>query len=120
LIDHVMNRDDLLRRARGALVGVAIGDAMGAPVEGRSAAEIRAQHGRVTGFLSEDAAGTDDTDFTLFNATLLATYGSAITVEQVEAEWRDKLLVHLRGNAFLVTWSTDDRYRSTETVWRFD
>jgi ADP-ribosylglycohydrolase len=88
----MLNRDDLLRRAHGALVGVAIGDAMGAPVEGRSATEIRAQHGRVTGFLSEAAAGTDDTDFTLFNATLLATYGAAITVEQVEAEWRDKLL----------------------------
>jgi ADP-ribosylglycohydrolase len=65
---------------------------MGAPVEGRSAAEIRAQHGRVEGFLSEAAAGTDDTDFTLFNATLMATYGANITAEQVEAEWRDKLL----------------------------
>jgi ADP-ribosylglycohydrolase len=87
-----LNRDDLLRRAHGALLGVAIGDAMGAPVEGRSAAEIRAQYGRVTGFLSDMAVGTDDTDFTLFNATLLATYGPAITAEQVEAEWRDKLL----------------------------
>jgi ADP-ribosylglycohydrolase len=87
-----LNRDDLLRRARGALLGVAIGDAMGAPVEGRSAAEIRAEYGRVTGFLSDAAIGTDDTDFTLFNATLLATYGSAITSAQVEAEWRDKLI----------------------------
>ena len=87
-----MNRDDLLRRAHGALLGVAIGDAMGAPVEGRSAAEIRAEYGRVTGFLSDAAVGTDDTDFTLFNAMLLATYGAAITTEQVEVEWRDKLL----------------------------
>ena len=87
-----MNRDDLLRRARGALLGVAIGDAMGAPVEGRSAAEIRAQYGRITGFLSDAAVGTDDTDFTLFNALLLAEYGPAITIAQVEAEWRDKLL----------------------------
>jgi ADP-ribosylglycohydrolase len=88
----MLNRDDLLRRARGALVGVAIGDAMGAPVEGRSAVDIRAEYGRVSGFLSDSTAGTDDTDFTLFNATLLATHGAAITVEQVEAEWRDKLL----------------------------
>ena len=87
-----VDRDDLLRRARGALLGVAIGDAMGAPVEGRSAAEIRAEHGRVTGFLSDAAAGTDDTDFTLFNATLLAAYGAAITVAEVEAAWRDLLL----------------------------
>lgn len=87
-----LNRTDLMRRAHGALVGVAIGDAMGAPVEGRTAAEIRATHGRLTGFLTEAAAGTDDTDFTLFNAHLLITHGPAITVEQVEAEWRDKLL----------------------------
>jgi ADP-ribosylglycohydrolase len=87
-----MNRDDLLRRARGALLGVAIGDAMGAPVEGRSAAEIRAQYGHVTGFFNDTAVGTDDTDFTLFNAYLLATYGPSITLTQVEHEWRDKLL----------------------------
>lgn len=87
-----MDRDDLIRRARGALVGVAIGDMMGAPVEGRSAADIRAEYGPLTGFLSDAASGTDDTDFTLFNATLLVRHGAAITAEQVEAEWRDKLL----------------------------
>jgi ADP-ribosylglycohydrolase len=87
-----LDRADLLRRAHGALLGVAIGDAMGAPVEGRSAAEIRAAHGRITGFLTDAAAGTDDTDFTLFNAYLLTTHGRAITPAQVEAEWRDKLL----------------------------
>jgi ADP-ribosylglycohydrolase len=87
-----MDDADLLRRAQGALLGVAIGDAMGAPVEGRTAAEIRAQYGTLTGFLSDAAAGTDDTDFTLFNAYLLTTYGATITLENVEAEWRDKLL----------------------------
>lgn len=87
-----MNHDDLQRRAHGALLGVAIGDAMGAPVEGRSAIEIRAQYGHVTDFLSDAAVGTDDTDFTLFNAYLLTTYGVDITLDQVEAEWRDKLL----------------------------
>jgi ADP-ribosylglycohydrolase len=88
----MLNKDDLLRRAHGALLGVAIGDAMGAPVEGRSAADIRAEYGRISGFLSAAAAGTDDTDFTLFNAMLLATYGPAITAEQVEHEWREQLL----------------------------
>jgi ADP-ribosylglycohydrolase len=87
-----VNRSDLIRRAQGALFGVAIGDAMGAPVEGRSAAEIRAEYGPLTGFLNANAVGTDDTDFTLFNAWLLCTYGLEITVAQVEAEWRDKLL----------------------------
>jgi ADP-ribosylglycohydrolase len=81
-----------MRRAIGALTGAAVGDAMGAPVEGRTAAEIRARYGRLTGFVSDTAAGTDDTDFTLFNAYLLATYGKSITRENVEFEWRDKLL----------------------------
>jgi ADP-ribosylglycohydrolase len=87
-----MSNADLLRRAHGALIGAAVGDAMGAPVEGRSAAQIRERYGRVTGFVSDASSGTDDTDFTLFNAYLLATYGKNITLEQVEAEWRDKLL----------------------------
>ncbi len=87
-----MNSVDLERRALGALVGAAVGDAMGAPVEGRSAAEIRAQYGPLTGFVSDTAAGTDDTDFTLFNAYLLAAYGKRITLADVEREWRDKLL----------------------------
>ncbi|MBI5303828.1 MAG: ADP-ribosylglycohydrolase family protein [Chloroflexi bacterium] len=84
-------------RAQGALFGVAIGDAMGAPVEGRSAAEIRAQFGRITGFVSDAAVGTDDTDFTLFNAYLLIQHGASITPDQVEAEWRDKLLAPNRA-----------------------
>lgn len=87
-----LNRADLVRRAQGTLFGVAIGDAMGAPVEGHSAAEIRAQFGRITDFVSNAAVGTDDTDFTLFNAYLLIQYGAHITLENVEAEWRDKLL----------------------------
>lgn len=88
----MMDQHDLLRRAQGALLGVAIGDAMGAPVEGRTAAEIRAQYGTLTGFLNDAAVGTDDTDFTLFNAYLLTTYGTTITFADVEVEWRDKLL----------------------------
>ena len=87
-----LNKADLISRAHGALLGVAIGDAMGAPVEGRRAAQIRAEYGPLTGFLDATAAGTDDTDFTLFNAWLLCTYGRGITLAQVEAEWRDKLL----------------------------
>jgi ADP-ribosylglycohydrolase len=84
--------EDLKRRARGSLLGVAIGDAMGAPCEGMSAQAIRQRYGVVTGFLSDEAVGTDDTDFTLFNAHIILTYGPGVTLEQVEAEWRDKLL----------------------------
>jgi len=84
--------DDLRDRAFGCLLGAAIGDAMGAPHEGRSATEIRAEHGRLTGFTSDQSIGTDDTEFTLFNAHILLTYGPDVTMDQIEAEWRDKLL----------------------------
>lgn len=73
-------------------MGTAIGDAIGAPCEGLSAEEIRARYGTLTGFVTERSAGTDDTDFTLFNAHILLACGLNLTLEQVEAEWRDKLL----------------------------
>jgi ADP-ribosylglycohydrolase len=65
---------------------------MGAPCEGLSAEEIRDRYGVVTGFVTDRSSGTDDTDFTLFNAHILLTYGVDVTLEQVEMEWRDKLL----------------------------
>lgn len=83
---------ELQRRARGALLGAAIGDAMGAPCEGRTARDIRAEYGAITGFISDSSVGTDDTDFTLFNAWIVRTHGPQVTPAQVEAEWRDKLL----------------------------
>jgi len=82
----------LQARARGCLLGAAVGDAMGAPCEGLSAEEIHARYGVLTGFVTESSVGTDDTDFTLFNAHILLTHGVEVTREQVEDEWRDKLL----------------------------
>ncbi|MCP4167731.1 MAG: ADP-ribosylglycohydrolase family protein [Chloroflexi bacterium] len=92
LKDLNTSNDTLQNRARGCLLGAAIGDTMGAPCEGLSAQEIRKRYGALTGFVSDRASGTDDTDFTLFNAHILLTYGVDVTVAQVEAEWRDKLL----------------------------
>lgn len=84
--------EDFKRRARGSLLGAAVGDALGAPCEGLTSKAIRERYGTITGFLSDTAVGTDDTDFTLFNSWLLIEYGTQITPEQVAAEWRDKLL----------------------------
>jgi ADP-ribosylglycohydrolase len=95
--------DDLQRRARGSLLGAAIGDAMGAPCEGMTAEAVRETFGVITDFVSDESAGTDDTDFTLFNAYILITHGTALTLEQVEAEWHDKLLsgrYHYRPGGF--------------------
>jgi ADP-ribosylglycohydrolase len=64
---------ELRRRVRGALLGGAVGDALGAPVEGASLAEIRERFGAAG--VSEFAPGrvrpgaiTDDTQMTLFTA----------------------------------------------------
>ncbi|MAU12558.1 MAG: crystallin J1 [Anaerolineaceae bacterium] len=87
-----MQLESLRDKARGSLLGAAIGDAMGAPCEGMSAQAIREQYGVITDFLTDEISGTDDTDFTLFNAHILQTYGVKVTSEQIEYEWRDKLL----------------------------
>jgi ADP-ribosyl-[dinitrogen reductase] hydrolase len=40
-----------IRRARGCLLGLAVGDALGAPLEGLSATQIRSHYGQVTGYV---------------------------------------------------------------------
>jgi len=57
-------------RFRGCLLAGAIGDALGAPVEFWSLAEIRARLGPdgVSGYVNGEAAITDDTQMTLFTA----------------------------------------------------
>ena len=70
----------LKRRYRGCLLGGAVGDALGAPVEFMSLAEIRAQFGRAgiteyTTAFDRKGAITDDTQMTLFTAEgLLRAY----------------------------------------------
>lgn len=64
---------EVRRRYRGCLLGGAVGDALGAPVEFMSLAEIRAQFGRpgITEFTTafdRKGAITDDTQMTLFTA----------------------------------------------------
>jgi ADP-ribosyl-[dinitrogen reductase] hydrolase len=73
-------RDGKLDRARGVLLGLAVGDALGGPLEFMSAAEIRARHrGPIAdyvggGWLSlEPGQGTDDTAMALALARSAAT-----------------------------------------------
>nr|WP_161500173.1 ADP-ribosylglycohydrolase family protein [Streptomyces sp. QL37] len=74
-------------RARGALLGLAVGDALGAPAENLRPSEIRRRWGRIEGFVSADPAGTDDTEYAIFSGLLLARHGSALTVPHVERAW---------------------------------
>ncbi|MFI7277042.1 ADP-ribosylglycohydrolase family protein [Streptomyces sp. NPDC049879] len=74
-------------RARGAFLGLAVGDALGAPAENMKPSQIRARWGRIEGYVSDDPAGTDDTEYAIFSALLLAEHGAALTVAHVEAAW---------------------------------
>ncbi|TQJ52325.1 ADP-ribosylglycohydrolase family protein [Streptomyces sp. SLBN-115] len=78
---------DLRERARGALLGLAVGDALGAPAENMKPSEIRARWGRITGYVTDRPAGTDDTEYAIFSGLLLARHGSALTPAHVEAAW---------------------------------
>ena len=51
----------------GALLGTAVGDALGAPFEGRSRAEVARDFGRVDRFVGADSQGcfTDDTEMSI-------------------------------------------------------
>ncbi|MGW4159697.1 ADP-ribosylglycohydrolase family protein [Streptomyces sp. NPDC004788] len=78
---------DLRERARGALLGLAVGDALGAPAENLRPSQIRARWGRIEGFVTDSPAGTDDTEYAIFSGLLLARHGSALTVAHVEQAW---------------------------------
>ncbi|MFF0005318.1 ADP-ribosylglycohydrolase family protein [Streptomyces tibetensis] len=79
----------LRARARGALLGLAVGDALGAPAENMKPSEIRARWGRITGYVSDNPSGTDDTEYAIFSGLLLARHGSALTPSHVEAAWHE-------------------------------
>lgn len=81
-----------LSRIRGAVLGQAIGDALGAPTEGMTRADIRSRFGRVTGFLSDDPAGTDDTEYAALTAQILLNYGPGLTSADVAVEWTRALV----------------------------
>ncbi|WP_338676111.1 ADP-ribosylglycohydrolase family protein [Streptomyces sp. SCSIO 30461] len=74
-------------RARGALLGLAVGDALGAPAENLRPSEIRRRWGRIEGFVTDNPTGTDDTEYAIFSGLLLARHGSALTIAHVESAW---------------------------------
>jgi ADP-ribosylglycohydrolase len=73
-VEETRQLADRRRRVRGCLLGGAVGDALGWPVEFASLAEIRARFGRdgITELVIDPALGaaaiTDDTQMTLFTA----------------------------------------------------
>ncbi|MEU7300969.1 ADP-ribosylglycohydrolase family protein, partial [Streptomyces sp. NPDC007206] len=84
-------------RARGALLGLAVGDALGAPAENLKPSEIRARWGRITGYVTDSPCGTDDTEYAIFSGLLLARHGSALTAAHVEAAWHEWIADRAEG-----------------------
>ncbi len=84
--------NEIIGRARGCLVGLAVGDALGNPTEGKTITEIRRRWGRVTDFLSPEQYGTDDTEYALFSARLLLTHGRALTPNLVAESWKRDII----------------------------
>lgn len=79
-------------RARGAFVGLAIGDMLGAPAEGKTPDQIQKQWGRITDFLSDDQTVSDDTEFALFSAQLILEKKSELTALDVVQAWRKNII----------------------------
>jgi len=84
-------------KIRGCLVGLAIGDALGAPVEKWSAERIKEKHGRVEGYVAskrvEPGHWTDDTAMSLAVARGIVVANS---------KWQDVL--PMIANEHLVDW----------------
>jgi ADP-ribosylglycohydrolase len=89
---------NLSDRFYGCLIGGAIGDALGAPVEGRNYWDIRREHGRVADLLGSrrsNANGrpggvTDDTALRSYVAATIGRKGGRIRPEDLAAFWIER------------------------------
>lgn len=86
-----MNDLSLIDRARGCLAGLAVGDALGRPVEGMSAEEIRKKYGSVSDFVNMTPGGSDDTEYALLTASAILKYGKRITADNFADFWIEKV-----------------------------
>jgi len=81
-----------LARARGCLVGLAVGDALGQPTEGFTPERVRARYGRIEGLLDPAAAVSDDTEYALFSAQVIIEQRGVPTAADFAAAWRERIV----------------------------
>ncbi|MGW0200179.1 ADP-ribosylglycohydrolase family protein [Nonomuraea sp. NPDC003201] len=81
-------------KARGCLLGLAAGDALGAPAENLSPSEIRRRWGRLTEI---EGGGTDDTEYAIFAASLLVRHGHALSSADVAQAYRREIIPRIAG-----------------------
>jgi ADP-ribosylglycohydrolase len=86
----VLSPEYAYSKARGALLGLAVGDAMGDL--GRRD-EYRKRYGIITQ-LYDDASSTDDTEFALLTARTLLDCAGQLTTDALLASWRLHLLAN--------------------------
>jgi ADP-ribosylglycohydrolase len=86
-------------RARGCLLALAAGDALGAPTEGWARADIRREHGWIEDFLTDDQAGSDDTEYAVLSAWAALAAGRAATSRDVAMVWQRALSEQAGGFA---------------------
>ncbi|MFE2041347.1 ADP-ribosylglycohydrolase family protein [Streptomyces sp. NPDC059477] len=84
-------------RVYGALIGQAVGDALGAPTEGLTRAQIIDRYGWVSDFVDDDPAGTDDTEYAVLTARILLDHDGQPTPAQVGDAWTDNLVNQVGG-----------------------
>ncbi|MDX6346786.1 MAG: hypothetical protein QOF84_1576 [Streptomyces sp.] len=81
----------------GALIGQAVGDALGAPTEGLTRAQIVERYGWVSDFVDDDPAGTDDTEYAVLTARLVLAHGLQLTPAEAGAAWTENLVNQVGG-----------------------
>lgn len=75
------------KKVYGCLIGLSVGDALGAPTEGLALEEIKEKYGWVTDFVNDDPVGTDDTEYTMLTAKIILKYGDKLNYEDMTREW---------------------------------
>lgn len=86
-----MSNTDVRNRARGAIAGLSVGDALGRPVEGLLPHEIQEKWGRVEGYISSEPLGSDDTEYALLTAMALLEFGSDFNANNIAGLWVAKV-----------------------------
>lgn len=84
--------DKINNRAQGSFVGLAVGDALGQPTEGKTITEIKEKWGRIEDFLDDKPVGSDDTEYAIFNAKLLLKYGINISTDLIMNAWKKDII----------------------------